>query len=303
MSIFVSIACFMDSDILNTIEDCLTKAENPAKITFGICLQCEDTNEHMLIKYNKNPQFKNHIMHWKDAKGPAYARGIIYDMFSDEDYFFQIDCHTRFFENWDTKILHSYAECKKINDKCIISHYPININDMNCESKQKTIVNISTVRCVDAQHGIKTHGRFVSKASCPMKSWGLSAAMLFFDKGCYDAVKFDKEIYFGLQFEEQTVLAARYWTHGYDIFTPCDHIIATEYITNTKRYKERPIVKRQLKFETYTRLLSLMKLTNKYNNIENSCELGKNRLIEDYYKMLNITEKINDINVDNLCNF
>ena len=299
MSIFISIACFMDSDILNTIEDCLTKADNPTKITFGICLQCEDTNDHMLIKYNNNPQFKNHIMHWKDAKGSAYARGILYDMFSDEDYFFQIDCHTRFFDNWDTKLLNSHNECKKIKDKCVISHYPININDMNCQSKLNTIVNISTVRCVDAQHGIKTHGRFVSIKDCPKTSWGISAAMLFFDKECYSAVKFDKEIYFGLQFEEQTVLAARYWTHGYDIFTPKDHIIATEYITNRKRESKRPIIDSKLKKQTYDRLCNVMMLNS--NDICKQINyIGTVRTLEEYYKMLNIYEKILQVYPNNI---
>ena len=72
-----------------------------------------------------------------------------------------------------------------------------------------------------------------------MKSWGVSAAMLFFDKKAYNDIPFDKDIYFGLQFEEQVVLAARYWTSGYDIFTPSKHIIGTEYITNRKRQKKK----------------------------------------------------------------
>ena len=40
--IFVSIACFMDNDIVNTIEDCLNKAKYSDNIVFGICLQSED---------------------------------------------------------------------------------------------------------------------------------------------------------------------------------------------------------------------------------------------------------------------
>ena len=37
--IFISIASFMDNDIVNTIEDCLNKAKNPDNIVFGICSQ------------------------------------------------------------------------------------------------------------------------------------------------------------------------------------------------------------------------------------------------------------------------
>ena len=66
--------------ILNTINDCLEKAEHPENIIFGICLQY-DPNEDFLKEYDNNPQFRIHKMHWKNALGPAYARGIIYDLF------------------------------------------------------------------------------------------------------------------------------------------------------------------------------------------------------------------------------
>ena len=37
--IFISIACLMDKDVINTIEDCISKAKYPGNIIFGICLQ------------------------------------------------------------------------------------------------------------------------------------------------------------------------------------------------------------------------------------------------------------------------
>ena len=295
--IFLSIACFMDNDIVNTIEDCLNKAKYPDNIVFGICLQSED-DDKCLDKYKNNKQFKIKHINWSKARGPAYARGIIFDMFSNEDYFFQIDCHTRFYDNWDVKIINCFNECKKINDKAIISHYPVNINDIG--KKDNIIVNISTVRCIDINMGIKTHGRFVNTSSCPKKSWGISAAMLFFDRKAYSDVPFDKDIYFGLQFEEQVVLAARYWTSGYDIFTPNTHIIATEYLTNRTRQKKSVPRIPNLQKETYDRLCHIMKLKCicKYDESTNS-KLGNERTIEDYYKMLNIYDKIKETYPDN----
>ena len=198
--IFVSIACFMDPDILNTIDNCLKKATHPDNIVFGICLQHEQTDD-FLQKYDNNPQFRIHRMDWTEAKGPAYARGIIYQLFRDEDYYFQIDCHTRFFDDWDTKIIACLKECTKVNPKAVISHYPVNINEMYTQNSQ--IVNISTVRCIDVNNGIKTHGRHIKVNTCPQKSWGISSAMLFFDKSTFSQIPFDRNIYFGLQFEEQ----------------------------------------------------------------------------------------------------
>ena len=273
------------------------KAKHPDNIVFGICLQSED-DDNCLDRYKENKQFKIEHINWSQARGPAYARGIIYDMFSDEDYFFQIDCHTRFYDNWDVKIIESFNQCKLINDRAIISYYPININDMG--KKDDTIANISSVRCIDINMGIKTHGRFINTSSCPKKSWGISAAMLFFDRSAHNDVPFDKDIYFGLQFEEQTVLAARYWTSGYDIFTPHEHVIATEYITNRKRQKKNVQHIPQLQKETYDRLCHIMKLKRicKYDKTINS-RLGNERSIEDYYKMLNIYDKVKETYPDN----
>ena len=35
-TIFVSIACYMDKDIINTIEDCLSKAKYSKRVIFGV---------------------------------------------------------------------------------------------------------------------------------------------------------------------------------------------------------------------------------------------------------------------------
>ena len=109
--IFVSIACFMDKDILNTIKDCLEKAEHPENIVFGICLQY-DPNDDFLKIYDNNPQFRIHKMHWNQAKGPTYARYFCTQLLKDEEYFLQIDCHSRFFDNWDSKIINELCKCE-----------------------------------------------------------------------------------------------------------------------------------------------------------------------------------------------
>ena len=297
--IFVSIACFMDNDIINTIDDCLAKSKYPENIIFGVCLQY-DPSDNFFEKYDNHPQVKVVKMPYCEAKGPAYARGLIYDLFTDEDYFFQIDCHTRFFQYWDDKIINHYKHCCSIYPKVVISHYPININNMNNEDHSKQIAHISTVRCIDIHNGIKTHGRFINSNSPPKESYGISAAMLFFDKHTYYTVPFDKEIYGGLQFEEQTVLAARYWTHGYNIYQMNEHVIATEYITNTARYNVRPSTNPILKQNTHNKLYHIMKLKydDTYVNNTNSL-LGTERTIEDYYRFLQIYDTVVSTYPDN----
>lgn len=299
--IFVSIACFMDIDIINTIDSCIENSGFPERINFGICLQCKLEDEDILLKYRNDDRFTIHNISWKEARGPAYARGIIYDMFNDEDYFLQIDCHSRFLANWDIDLINYFEKCKEEYPNVVISNYPININNMNNPNELKKISHISSVRCIDNRYGIKTHGRFKNINSKPTPSFGISAAFLFIDKIAYREVPFDKEIYGGLQFEEQTVLAARYWTSGYNIYQMNKHIIATEYLTNVKRYSERPIIPHHLKKETFDRLCDMMKLTNN-NAKQNNCGLGKSRTIEEYYEFLKIRDRVENVFTENKIN-
>jgi hypothetical protein len=74
----------MDNDIINTINDCLEKAENPDKLVFGICLQ-DDLENDCLEIYNNNPKFRIHRMHWKEAKGPMYARYYCLQLLQNEE--------------------------------------------------------------------------------------------------------------------------------------------------------------------------------------------------------------------------
>jgi hypothetical protein len=290
--IFISIACFMDNDIVNTIDNCLKQAKYPEHLTFGICYQCNLSNKDILHKYRNDKRFTIETISWKKALGPAYARAIIYDMFKDEDYFLQIDCHSRFFNNWDIDIINYFEKCKKEYPKVVISNYPININNMKNTVELNRIGHISSVRCIDKNFGIKTHGRFININSKPIPSFGISAAFLFIDKKAYNDVPFDKEIYGGLQFEEQTVLAARYWTNGYNIYQMNKHIIATEYLTNVNRFNERPTIPNYLKNESFNRLCDMMKLTNN-NTKQNNCSLGKIRTIEEYYEFIKVRKLVN----------
>ena len=48
-SIFVSIASFLDKDIIETIKSCLNKAKYPNNITIGICLQYDFKDNFLKI--------------------------------------------------------------------------------------------------------------------------------------------------------------------------------------------------------------------------------------------------------------
>jgi len=302
--IFVSIACFMDIDIVNTIEDCLKQAKHPERIIFGICYQYDPTDEDCLQIYNNNKQFRINRIHYNESKGPTYARGIIYNMFKDEDYYFQIDCHTRFFKNWDTKVIACLNECKKRNNKAILSYYPFDTNTKTVNKKSIAICDTSKIGVISEKLGIRTGSKLVLLKRCPKKNLDISAAMLFFDKNAYNDVVFDDTLYHGYHFEEQTLLAIRYWTSGYDIFTPSNHIILTEYKTNRKRLKIQPFLNIKMKQNSFDLTCHRLKLkyNSKFKNYNKSL-LGNERSVEDYFKMIGIVDKLNEVFPNNFLQF
>ena len=77
---------FLKTDIINTIENCISQAKNPESLYFGICFQ-DEMNNTILDQYKDVVNFEIVHMNWQDAKGPAYARGIIYDLYKDQDYY------------------------------------------------------------------------------------------------------------------------------------------------------------------------------------------------------------------------
>jgi hypothetical protein len=105
MQIFISSASYRDPELLPTVLDCLAKAQHPDRIVFGICWQHGD-DELLPEPITKNPQFKILDVAWKDSKGACWARSQIQKLlYAGEDFYFQLDSHHRFVQDWDSKLI------------------------------------------------------------------------------------------------------------------------------------------------------------------------------------------------------
>ena len=221
--IFISIACFMDNDIVNTIEDCLSKSKFPDNLSFGICLQSED-DDKCLDKYKNNSQFKIKHIHWSQAQGPTYARYLISQLVCSEDFFLQIDAHTRFFDNWDEVAINCLNECNDPN--AILTAFPISIVKMHDENIP---LNISTKKF----HSLSYDSIKLGSVSCSnpsfVKTYYLSAAFLFGPTNFLLEVPYDPYLTYSYQTIEQQFYAVRLFTHGWNLYKPSKHVLATHY--------------------------------------------------------------------------
>ena len=122
-SIFVSIASYRDTECMKTLTDLFDKADKPDNIYVGICHQNKNKNEYCIpnnFKHMDHIRFKDYD--YKEALGPTFARYICSHLWKGEQYFMQIDSHSRFIKGWDTKIKNMYKQCE--SKKSILTHYP-----------------------------------------------------------------------------------------------------------------------------------------------------------------------------------
>ncbi len=307
-TIFVSIACLADPDVVDTVRDIFAKAKHPNRISVGLCLQAapDDSAYESLSEFNN---LRIDHIHYEDSLGPIYARARCERLLNDEDFYLQIDCHTRFFQDWDERILSEFQMSKQLTETCVISHYPINIRNMENADYLGSIGQVNRYRHVDTD-ALKSHGSLVKIPKEPLQSIGISAAMLFMECSTKKLIPYDPYLHFGLHAAEQVLYAIRLWTHGYDIYCPTQHILATEYEGARDRIPES--VKQATARNrgnwpdrTWSKVKYLLGLDSigqvdgvYYDDVADEnfpyC-LGTNRSLLEYYKLAGLHEQLKEL--------
>ena len=303
--IFVSIACLSDLDVFNTIEDAKQKANFPERINFGVCLQISDYNtEFDLLKDLDNVSVDR--LSIENAKGPIYARWRCEQLMKGEDYYLQIDCHSRFVQGWDSILVEELCKAEDINQNCVISNYPISIDNLQKNRWLDRIGHVNRYRHIDAD-GIKSHGSLIKLPSKPQLSLSISAALLFMRADLRRKFPYDPDLNFGLHAAEQVLYSIRLWTHGVDIFCPTTHTVATEYQGardriphDVKRIQSKN--RKNWPEATWTKVKYLLGLDNIHNvdklyqenvqNLDKKYRLGSIRSVQDYFEFAKIDDQI-----------
>ncbi|KAJ3098067.1 N-acetylglucosaminyltransferase [Phlyctochytrium planicorne] len=121
-SIFVSVASFCDPDVVNTLDSLFGMATFPERIRAGVFLQDDEEDRVRDFKQGKVCTLR---VPSAEAKGPAYARWVIFDkLYRDEKYILQIDSHMRLEAGWDIKLLHLLEKRPASLPLSLISFYP-----------------------------------------------------------------------------------------------------------------------------------------------------------------------------------
>lgn len=258
--IFVSIAAYRDPELLPTIKNLLETADEPTLLT--LCIGWQHANEDEwdeLDEYKNDNRFTILDIPYNQAKGVCWMRAQIQKHISDEEYYLQLDSHHRFTKGWDTilKDWINYFRCKGVNKPIISSYLPAYFPDNDPEGRVNEVWSLNVQRFLpQGVLFLEPHGKPDWKEyKEPFPARFLSAHMIFSPASFVKDVPYDEELYFH---GEESSLAARAYTYGYDLFSPHIPIIWHEYKRSGKKKHWDDNMWEELDKKSFTRYRKLM---------------------------------------------
>ncbi|MBF0185265.1 MAG: methyltransferase domain-containing protein [Magnetococcales bacterium] len=218
-TVFVSIASYRDRECSATLMDLFAKAAFPERISVGLLWQIDPEQDGAV--YTEIPcragQVRAEVVVASLSRGPCWARHWIQNrFFQGEAFYLQIDSHTRFVPAWDEQLIRIWQQCP--SHKPVLSTLPPPYHPPD----ERIATGLTFIRA----ERFKSDGNLVQRSGtmdpglplvAPRPGAFLSAAFIFAAGSMVREVPYDPHLYF---YGEELTLAARLWTHAYDMFVP-----------------------------------------------------------------------------------
>ena len=233
-SIFIQIAAYRDSEVTPTILDAIKQSSGNHTINFGVHTVYVDESE---INVPDLPNVKHAESKAPNNIGLGMGRALAHQFYDGEDYYLQCDSHSRFVKNWDEIVIHSVLnyQIQGIH-KPLLTMYPANYWYPSLTAKfvekdplpEGHLSDIQFIENLDQFRAV----RIPLQTAVPIKNGGkfvksVSGGSIFTVKGFQP---FNTDIAF---YGEEIWLAARAYTHGYDIMVPDEQYMYHLYYNHT----------------------------------------------------------------------
>lgn len=310
-TIFVSVATYRDTICPKTLESMFTNAHRPMNVFVGICQQNDKGDVDCIEEGLKNhPEFLNNVrilrLYHYQAKGPTYARFLCSTLYNNEDYFLQIDSHCLFVKNWDLILIKMIQDLKKHGvPKPVLSHYTPNYSDYQQEPDPKAHISTICKAWFTDTNLISLQGAgWVQPDDLPRPNAYIAAGMFFCEGKFLNEIPFDPDLDF-LFIGEELLLSARFYTHGWDIFTPNKNTIYHMYTRESDpKFWENQHIDSESASQKARYILGLdlerSKLTPRQLHLLDKYGLGKERTLDDYYRFAGIDIQKKEV-IKNMC--
>jgi hypothetical protein len=240
MSIYVAIPTLEDPEIENTLLEAVSKADSPEELHIGVAfITSQEYFIKVTSKFKEYTCFSFKLCDATKDVGVGIGRSQSYSMYAGEDYFLQIDSHTKFENGWDTHLvdLHKKAVKETGNTKTILTGYLEKYaSDKN---KIRTLVNGHTVPRYPFFVPGLLHNTIIPSWADKGKEERNNA--LFFEKDFLPCTKFNANFSFGnkefalstgldktvLFFEEELIQTVNLLNDGFSLVYPNQEVLLT----------------------------------------------------------------------------
>jgi Rps23 Pro-64 3,4-dihydroxylase Tpa1-like proline 4-hydroxylase/peroxiredoxin len=218
--IFVQITSYRDPECQWTVKDLFEKASFPDRINVGICWQFDKAEDTECFKqvYPRPNQVRTIEFKASESKGSCWARANAQKLWQGEEFTLQIDSHMRFERGWDETLIQMWSMLD--SPKSVLTCYAPGFS-LPDRYENDWIFGIAAKQFDGNNRILNTLGKpAFGREKLPEKPIDgafISAHMLFGPSSIIEDVPSDPNLYF---FGHEIALAARLWTHGYDIYHP-----------------------------------------------------------------------------------
>lgn len=283
-SVFVQISSYHDYELEKTIRNAIEKSSGQTQLFFGVHSIFCDNNE-WIKSVKEIPNVKIIESKAPENIGVGLGRSIAHSLYNGEDYYFQIDAHSRFDNNWDIFLINEINVHKNNGfKKPIITNYPKPYWYEDGKEKTRDHEELPTQFAWRDKDGFRLY-RQPSQVDIPnpegnVFSNSISAGSLFTEG---EFLKPNSLILFS---GEELLAAASAYTNGYDLFIPSKTFMYHLY----SNYKSEGINRRKfipedwpdenIKLEEISKKELSLVLTG--DGITGEGRLGTQRTLSDY---------------------
>ncbi len=178
-----------------------------------------------------------HEIHAKEAAGPTWARGLLSKDIEEaykkgdlkpQDHCMSIDSHMNFEPEWDDKMVTMWDDA--LNEYAVLSTYVTDVEHLGEDGNGKPHHEVPHLCMIKYTTNVRTHAtKCVTDLSKPKLTNAVWGAGLSFSK-CHAELKVQVDPHTPHIFDgEEFNRAARFWTYGYDIYTPNHVYVLHDY--------------------------------------------------------------------------
>lgn len=164
------------------------------------------------------------------AKGPSYARSLARKVLGNEEFCMQIDAHMKFVPDWDVHLRDEWIATQ--NEFAVISTTPLSIQDKETKPEKEVPRNCAVELLeVGIPHYDDRGDGKVENLQKPLLSHSWSPGFSFAKCHLEESAPYDGLAPF-VAGVEGFARYARFWTRGYDVYTPTRNIVYHNYQPN-----------------------------------------------------------------------